>query len=358
MASPPPPNSSRRWSNLTFAVLFLGVLALFLVVIGPFLIPVLMAAFLVTLLYPANDAISRWMKGRHRLASLVSTLLVLLILVVPVAGLLFLFVQQGIELVGKIQEALGPNALGTLLEGHLPQSLQPLADKLQALRLEEHLQRLVTGLAGSLAKTAATVLSVTANLAIALFLGFLAVYYFFADGHAIVREMLAASPLERRYMEQFFREVRNVAQTMIVVNFVTAIAQGAVGALSFVIVGLPSPVVWAALMALFSFVPMVGTGIVWVPAGVILLLTGRIVAGIFILAWGVFVIGTVDNLLRPLLAKGRIDLHPLLVFLTIFGGIVTFGVLGVILGPMIGSIFAAMVRIWKRDFVPRLFARS
>jgi predicted PurR-regulated permease PerM len=145
---------------------------------------------------------------------------------------------------------------------------------------------------------------------------------------------------------------------MIVVNFVTAIAQGAVGALSFVIVGLPSPVVWAALMALFSFVPMVGTGIVWVPAGVILLLTGRIVAGIFILAWGVFVIGTVDNLLRPLLAKGRIDLHPLLVFLTIFGGIVTFGVLGVILGPMIGSIFAAMVRIWKRDFVPRLFARS
>lgn len=357
MASPPRP-PDRRWSNLTFAILFLGVLGLFLAVVGPFLIPVLMAAFLVALLYPVNDALTRRMKGRRRIASFTSTVLVLLIIVVPVAGLLYLFVQQGIELVGRIQNALGPDGIGALLEGHVPQALQPFAERLQRLRLEENLQRLVSGLAGSLAKSVASVLSATANLVIALFLGFLAVYYFFADGHTIVRELLAASPLERRYMEQFFREVRNVAQTMIAVNFVTAIAQGAVGAISFVIVGLPSPVVWAALMALFSFVPMVGTGLVWFPAGMFLLLSGRVVAGVFVLAWGVVVVGTVDNLLRPLLAKGRMDLHPLLIFLTIFGGIAAFGVLGVILGPMIGSIFTAMVRIWKRDFVPRLFPKT
>lgn len=344
-----------RWSNLSFALLFLGVIALFLVVVAPFLIPVLMAAFLVALLYPMNDAITRWWKGRRRLASLFSTFLVFLLLVVPLGGLGFVFVQQGIELVEKLQALLGPEGLSTLLGGNVPEPLRPLMERLEGTGFREQISRLVGGLAGFLAKAVTSIVGITTNLVIGLFLGFVSVYYFFADGHRIVRTTYEASPLEPRYLEEFYLEVRKVAQTMIFVNFLTALVQGVVGAFSFILVGLPTPVVWAALMALFAFVPMVGTGLVWVPAGLILILTGRPAAGIFVLAWGALVIGSVDNLLRPLLAKGRMNLHPLLIFLTIFGGIAVFGFLGVVIGPMIGSIFTAMVRIWERDFVPRLY---
>lgn len=345
---------SERWSNITFVLLFAVVVVLFLLVVGPFLLPILMAAFVVALLYPVNDFLCRKIGNRRRLAALLSTVAIFLLLVAPAAGLGYLFVQQAIDLVGRIEVFLGPEGLGALAQGELPEALRPLAERLERLQIGAQLSRALSSAATGLARSLASLVGATANLLIALFLGFIALYYFFADGHRIVAQILEATPLERHYTESFLREVRRVSQAMIGVNAVTAVVHGVLGAVGFAIVKIPSPMVWGALMCLFSFVPLVGTSIVWVPAALILLVTGRYVAGLFLLAWGTVVVGTSDNLLRPLLAKGRMDLHPLLVFVTIFGGIAAFGFLGVILGPMVGSIFTAMVRIWKRDFVPRM----
>lgn len=350
------PSRSHRWSNLTFVLLFLVVVVLFLLVVGPFLLPILLSAFVVALLYPVNDFFCRKLGGRRRLAALVSTLGIFLLLVVPLGGLLYLFVQQAIDLAEKVEDFLGPEGFGALIQGELPEVLQPLVERLERFQIGEQIRRGVSTLATGLARSLASLVGATANLLIALFLGFVALYYFFADGHAIVRQILEATPLERHYTESFLREVRRVSQAMIGVNVVTAAVHAVLGAIGFMIVKIPGPIVWGALMGLFSFLPAVGTFVIWGPAGVVLLLMGRYAAGLFLLAWGTLVVGTSDNLLRPLLAKGRMDLHPLLVFVTIFGGIVAFGFLGVILGPMIGSIFTAMVRIWKRDFIPRLRA--
>lgn len=347
-------NGSRRWSNLTFVLLFLFVLLLFLYVVGPFIIPVLLAAFVVALLYPLNDWIAGKLGGRRRSASFLSTLVIFLLLVLPAGGLVWAFVNQAIDLIGRIEAALGPDGFGSLFRGELPEALHPVAAWFERLRIGEQLRDALSGIGAALARALAGLVGATANLVIGLFLTFIAIYYFFLDGHRMIQDLIATLPLERRYSERFLLEVRMVSQAMIGVNLVTGLIQGALGGLGFLIAGLPSPVVWAALMGLFSFVPMVGTGAIWVPAAIFLLLTGKYAGGIFLLAWGVVVVGTSDNFLRPLLAKGRIDLHPLLIFLTIFGGLAAFGFLGVILGPMVGSIFMAMVRIWKEDFVPRI----
>jgi len=349
---------SERWSNLTFVVLFTVVVVLFLLVVWRFLLPILTAAFVVALLYPVNDFLCRKLGGRRRLAALLSTVGIFLVLVVPAAGVGYLFVQQAIDLVGRIEGSLGTEGLGALAQGEVPEALRPLAERLEKLQLGAQLGRALSTAATGLARSLASLVGATANLLLALFLGFLALYYFFADGHRIVAQILEATPLERHYTEAFLREVRRVSQAMIGVNAVTAVVHGVLGAVGFAIVRIPSPLVWGALMCLFSFVPLVGTSIVWGPAAIVLLLTGRHMAGLFLLVWGAVVVGTSDNILRPLLAKGRMDLHPLLVFVTIFGGIAAFGFLGVILGPMIGSIFTAMVRIWKRDFVPRMRGAS
>jgi predicted PurR-regulated permease PerM len=102
---------------------------------------------------------------------------------------------------------------------------------------------------------------------------------------------------------------------------------------------------------LMALVPVGGTALVWGPLAVVLLLTGKVWPGVFLLTWGALVVGSTDNLLRPRLYGTRMALHPLLVFLSMFGGLAVFGMMGLLVGPLVASLFMAMVRIWRRDFL-------
>ncbi|HWV37036.1 MAG TPA: AI-2E family transporter [Vulgatibacter sp.] len=342
-----------RWSTWAFIFVFATTLVFFVVVVWPFLIPVLIGAFVVVLFDAPHEALVRKLHGRRGLAALLSTVAVFLLILVPTAAVVFILVEQAVELVGNLAEYLGPGGFSALLGGQIPEPLRPLVDRLEGLGIGAELQTALSSLGKYLAGLVGGILSTATAVFINGFLVVVSIYYFFLDGRRLLRELSRATPMDVRYEAEFFREFRDVAQTMIFVNVVTALVQGVLGGIGFVVVKLPSPLVWAVLMAFLSLVPILGTGLVWAPAAVILLLSGRIVAGLFLLAWGFLVVGTVDNLLRPFLAKGRIRLHPLLVFVTIFGGLAVFGFVGVVIGPLIGSLFTAMVRIWKRDFAPR-----
>jgi predicted PurR-regulated permease PerM len=113
----------------------------------------------------------------------------------------------------------------------------------------------------------------------------------------------------------------------------------------------PHAGVWGAAMVLVALVPVGGTALVWGPIGVVLLMAGKVNEGVFLLAWGAFVVGSIDNVIRPRLCGSRMALHPLLVFLSMFGGLAVFGMMGLLVGPLIASIFMAMVRIYRRDFL-------
>ncbi len=323
-------------------------------VVAPFVVPVLVGAFIVVLGAPAHERLVRLLGGRRSLASFLSSCGVMLLLLVPASGLLLLLTQQVIELLDEARELLGPHGIDDLLGGRMPDALFPVVERLGAWGIVGQLDRLIDAAAGWLTGLAPGVFGATTLLVVDGFLVVVSMYYFFLDGPRLLAEAAQLSPLETRYEREFLREFRAVAHTMIVVNLVTSIIQGVVGGIGFWLVGLPEPLAWAALMALLSLVPIVGTGLVWVPAGIGLLAAGRTWEGLFLFGWGILVIGSVDNLLRPLLAKGRIRLHPLLIFVTIFGGIAAFGPVGAVLGPLVGSIFTAMIRIWKRDFVPRI----
>lgn len=343
-----------RWSTWAFIFAFAVTLVLFVVVVWPFLIPVVVGAFVVVLFDSPHEALVEKLHGRRGLASLLSTIAVFLLILVPLGGVVFVLVEQAIELAGSLKEFLGPGGLSALLGGQIPEPLRPLVERLEGLGVGAELQKALASIGKYLAGLVGGIVTTASAVFINGFLMVVSMYYFFLDGRRILGELSRATPMDVRYEDEFFQEFRDVAQTMVFVNVVTAVVQGLLGGIGFVIVQLPTPLVWAVLMSFLSLVPILGTGLVWAPAGVILLLSGRTVAGIFMLAWGFLVVGSVDNLLRPILAKGRIRLHPLLVFVTIFGGLAVFGAVGVVLGPLIGSLFTAMVRIWKRDFAPRL----
>ena len=127
---------------------------------------------------------------------------------------------------------------------------------------------------------------------------------------------------------------------------VVALVQGGLGAVGFLIVGLPAPVFWGTVMAFLSFVPIVGTSLVWLPAAVILFAQGVYLKSLILLAWGALVVSLSDNLLRPILIGGRTQVHTLLLFFGILGGLRFFGFLGLIAGPLVITICLAMIEIY------------
>jgi predicted PurR-regulated permease PerM len=131
-----------------------------------------------------------------------------------------------------------------------------------------------------------------------------------------------------------------------------ALIQGILGGILFFSVGIPSPVFWGAIMAFLSIIPVVGAFIVYVPAGVILIIGGSYVKGIVVLGVGAVVISQVDSVLRPLIIAGKASMHPLLLFFAIMGGIALFGLLGVVLGPMIAAIFLTLLKIFEFKLHP------
>jgi len=128
--------------------------------------------------------------------------------------------------------------------------------------------------------------------------------------------------------------------------------QGLLGGLSFWVLGLPSPIFWGTAMALLSFIPIGGTALIWLPAAIILLIEGAVLKGFILLGLGVFVISMVDNLLRPFFISTRTNIHPLLLFFAVLGGVQAFGLIGFVAGPLIATLFLTLIEIYIQGIKP------
>ncbi|MGE6758855.1 AI-2E family transporter [Corallococcus interemptor] len=341
---------SKRWSNFIFAGLFALALILFSRILLPFLMPVLLGGFLVVLFMPIQDSLDRRLQGRKSLAAGLSTLAVFLLILAPLALVGWMVVREVLQFVGQAQDLLDQVDLRHHLLNSLPRGLTRYVHlDPESSETERLLMTAVSGGAGLLAD----LVGAGTELLVNMFLMTVAMYYFFLDGRRLVNEVARLLPLERRYFDAFSHEFTDVAYAIIYGNTVTALVQGAVGFVGLLIAGVPHAGVWGAAMVLVALVPVGGTALVWGPIGVILIAANRVSEGVFLLAWGTFLVGSIDNVIRPRLCGSRMALHPLLVFLSMFGGLAVFGMMGLLVGPLIASIFMAMVRIYRRDFLGR-----
>ena len=182
-------------------------------------------------------------------------------------------------------------------------------------------------------------------------------FFFFVDGKKLLVSLMYLSPLPNKYDQEIFNKFRAVSYTTFASTFVTAIGQGLVGAIGFAIVGFPAFLA-GVLVALLSLVPYVGSMIFYVPVGLYYLLIGRIWQGIFVLLWGMLIIGTVDNIIRTYMVKGKAEVNPIFVFFSLLGGITIFGFWGVVLGPLIVAITATIFHIYAIEFGADLDSRQ
>jgi predicted PurR-regulated permease PerM len=180
----------------------------------------------------------------------------------------------------------------------------------------------------------------------------LTTFYFLKDGKEIVRYIQERIPFIDSQREQIEKRVKDMIVAAIYGGIAVGIAQGTLGGLAFFVLGISSPVLWGSAMAIFSLVPVFGSFTIWGPASAILIISGSYAKGIGLFVFGVLVISSVDNILKPLIIGGRTRLHMLLIFFSVLGGIKFFGFIGFILGPIITVLCISLLEIYSIKQMP------
>ena len=312
----------------------------------PFLGVIAWATVLVILFYPVHKRIAKRL-NRPALAALISCLLVVLIILVPI-GLITVAVFN--ELANALQSIqAGVNSLldpNSRVSGPILNFVGRFVD-ISQLRSEEFLLNRLKGVSGQIAGQTLGFLGGLAGVLVQMFFVIFTMYYFFRDGENISRTVRDTLPLEREQAEGIMARTREVIDASVYGVITIAAIQGTLGGLAFWALGLRSALIWGVAMTFLSMVPMLGAFLVWVPAAIYLAVTGHWVKALMLAVWGTFVIGMIDNFLRPKLVGSRTRLHELLIFFSVLGGLSVFGVLGVVLGPVVLAITLALVEVYR-----------
>jgi predicted PurR-regulated permease PerM len=342
--------SDQRFYARTFALLTLFLVGYLLYqVLSPFAAPIAWALFIAFLIYPLHAWLAGTLGGRAALSAALLTAATLVVIIGPLTALGAAFAAQVADLARQAQDfaaAHRPTDLSDLAGVPL---LGPALDWLQETAGFSLAQIQQWGL-----QAARTVLAALGALGRQAFLGALGTVVgfvlmmfilFFAvrDGKRLFDTLRALVPMSEADKARLFAHLASVTRAMVYGTGVTALVQGALVAIGFAIVGLPSPVVFGVLAALAALVPLAGTPVVWVPALIVLAAQGRWGAALFMALWGGFVV-TIDNFLRPWLVSGRAQVSALTVFIGVLGGVSAFGPIGVFLGPLVLALVIALVR--------------
>jgi predicted PurR-regulated permease PerM len=317
-----------------------------------FLMPILLALILSTLLAPIYRLFANKLSGRRSLAALIVCVGLTLSILVPVVFLSISLASEANdayqrlkdpESVRRIEAWFDPssNVIMRRVNSWLPSSVQ-FGNLQLGARLGAQAQQI-----GIAALAAATTLAAGVFSFLMDFFIMLVVLFFLLRDSAYFRERLRViSPLSEEQEELFVDRFRMVTRATVLANFVTAVAQGAASALIFLSLGLPNPILWGSLTALFSLVPVVGTALIWLPWTIYLFAVSSHAKAIIFLILELVVVGSVDNILRPLLMGGGVKMHTLMIFFSILGGIGYFGIFGMFVGPLVFAIAIALLEFY------------
>jgi predicted PurR-regulated permease PerM len=303
-------------------------------ILQPFIQPLAWAVIIAVAVHPLfKKAEPRWGAGR---SALLLTVGVTLLLIVPAIFLAVGLVKQASGAVpalqSAIQDAENHKAVARAIswaQEHLP--LPPFEEiKSRLLGLASRLSRLMAAQAGTIMKNTSLFFF---NLLLTLF----ALFFLLRDSDRFAPAIRRQLPFDGARSVQLVNQTRELIHTGVVTTLILAAAQGVAGGIILLILGFGTPVFWGVAMGFCSFVPMVGSAIVWVPAALWLLVAGHWIKGVVLLALGFGVISMMDNILRPLLMTGRTTMNGLLIFISLVGGISAFGLMGLVLGPVVAA---------------------
>ena len=347
-----PTEPAERFRKGFVLIMTLAYASLFFALINDFFMALLLAAVFSGIVYPLYRWLENASGGRTTMASLVTLLISLAVIVVPLILLLGLVAEQAVGVAEEVKPWVEQQVEQPLLgEQELPEWL-PFAEELEPYReqisakLAEMTGSLGIYLASSLGKLTEGTVSFFLNLFIMLY----AMFFFLISGPLLIKTIMSYAPLTQRDKEKMLQVSLSVSRATVKGTLIIGVIQGALGGLGFAVAGIGAAVFWGAVMAVLSILPGIGATLVWGPAVIYLLISGETLAGLGLLVWCAGVVGTIDNVLRPILVGRDTEMPDLLILLSTLGGLGLFGVAGLVLGPILAALFIAILAIYSRVF--------
>lgn len=329
---------------LAVLIFYLGYLLL-----APFFVPVAWACVFSILFHPLYKRLLVKMQ-RPGVTSLTVCLMIIILIIGPITYLGLALVEEVADAVSRVNDMYTTGQLQQILHLKLPwlesvkQNLSSYFD-VSKVNINELAKDAIDKI-GRVVINQTTSLLTNATQAVMYFLMMIfATYYLLKDGHLVLERLRKFMPLSEEQTAMTFDRLRDVIYATMYSGAVIAILQGLLGGMLFWIVGIPSALFWGTIMAFLSILPFLGAFIVYIPAGLILIVSGSYIKGIVVLVFGTIIVSQVDNLLRPYMVAGRTSMHPLILFFAIAGGVALFGLVGIVVGPLVAAAFLTLVEI-------------
>jgi predicted PurR-regulated permease PerM len=346
-------------SKLALLLMVLFISALFLSMIRHFLMALFLAGIFSAMAYPLYRWLALKFRGRQNLASAVTLLILIFLVIIPMAGLVGIVTTQAI----KVGQSVTPFVQNTISD---PGALSKLTDFIPFYdRIEPYqgtILKKAGELVGSISKYLINSLSAmtmgTVNFLFMMFVFLYSMFFFLMDGDKLLEKILYYLPLEDDDEQRMLDKFTSVTRATLKGVAVIGILQGGLAGLAFFATGIPSAVFWGTIMTLLSIIPGIGSALIWVPAVIILAVSGHYIKAAGLLLFCGLVVGSLDNFLRPRLVGKDTEMHELLIFFGTLGGIAMFGVIGVIIGPILSALFVTVWEIYGVAFADVLPAVS
>lgn len=338
--------NDRRLHFRTFMVLLIIVTLAFIWLLLPYYGAIFWGAILAISFMPLHRKLQSRFPRSPNLTALGTVLICLIIVILPLILLASSLLKEGIELYNRMEG--GQLNLGSYFNqvvNALPPGLHSLLDRFgltDIFSIQEKLSSSMLQASRFLASHAVNIGQNTFGFVVSLGIMLYLLFFLFRDGAQLMRKIISVVPLSNPHKQLLIRKFVAVVRATLKGNIVVAATQGALGGLIFWVLGIQSALLWGVVMAFLSLLPAVGAALIWLPVAIYYLVTGDILHGIILAAYGVLVIGLVDNVLRPVLVGKDTKMPDYVILISTLGGLTTFGLNGFVIGPLIAALFMAV----------------
>ncbi len=323
--------------------------------VEPYINSIVMAFIISLLMFPVHEWFERKMPKHKNSASLLTCVVLTFIIVIPLLFVFAAIVQQGSVFSQNMYKWVTNGGIQDIFQH--PWVIKGLSivneylpfDKIEPKAIAEKIGQFATTFGSNLVAISAKILGDATNFLMDFFLMLFVLFFLLRDHDKIISAIRHILPLSRSQEDRILTEIEQVSKSAVMGSFLTAIAQGLAGGIGMWLAGFPG-LFWGTMMGFASFIPVVGTALIWIPAAAYLFLTGNMTWAIFLTAWSVVIVGSIDNLLRPLLMQGSAGMNTLMIFFSLLGGLHLFGLIGLIYGPLIFAVTMVLFNIYEEEF--------
>lgn len=342
-----------------FFLILMGLVALLSIfIVFPFLTSIISGAILAYVFYPVYKKVNQYI-GRKSISAFIVAVLIVLLVTVPMFFIVNTLTKETHYLYTRAKQQISSGRIigeRCLENTILCRGINDVNSLLENNTAREYIIGLLNKVLSFVTSKISSLIISLPKIILHLLITIFTTYYLLKDGKELIHRAAKIAPLKVHHQEQIITQIGDITYAVIYGSFIVALAQGTLGAFGFWLFGIKSFIWWGVVMTFFAIIPFIGTWVVWIPASVFLAISGYLQGepsliwrGVGLFFFGLLFISTIDNILKPMIVAGRARVHPLLILIGILGGLFVFGLIGIIIGPLMLALLQTLLQIYEKE---------